>query len=68
MNTKQIEFYQVSGRKIIIHDIPIVSDEDEHFKLTWNIEKLIDEIEQSITPKDTYSYQEAITRWNTIKK
>ncbi len=43
-----------------ITDIPSVNNEIERFKIKWNLEKLIDEINKTREPQSTYSLKEVL--------
>ena len=54
---KSIELFHKSGYKYVIAGIPNV-DESQHFKIEWQVQKLIDEIEQQSKPDVKYSFLE----------
>ncbi|WP_026672139.1 DUF2535 family protein [Alkalihalobacterium bogoriense] len=58
MYKNEIEMIHTNGKKIIIKDIPFVTEEKEKFHLKWQVEKLIDEINGKQRPNDVYSFKE----------
>ncbi|WP_017727493.1 DUF2535 family protein [Halalkalibacterium ligniniphilum] len=60
MNKETLTIFHRNGKKVTITDIPSVNNEIERFKIKWNLEKLIDEINKTREPQSTYSLKEVL--------